>query len=573
MLRRYRQRRGPYALATPSVWPSIIRSLILLLIVGLILYYTGRAVLNFFGGSNQVARSAVVLNVDGRGTVNVSLEGGLMQRAEDQLKLYPGDKISTGNSGNAELIFFDGTRVRLDQQTEVMLEESLKGTDESTIAIALNQGGIVVRTPSLDAFSGSIARDVTTSSFSMSLPSDTEAAIDGRTILVFSADDEGVALDFGEIGQVSVGEGQQLELPEGEITGSLTGYRSAIDALAVQSPFIEESRLLLAGSDDSTDETGSGTGATQEDILTVIQPTENQVIGGSTVKVEGRINERAQRVRINSYQVSIDPVTRAFSQDLSLRDETEVDIHIEALDARGVVIAETTRTVRRGEQSIPQPSITGPAKSGETYRTQVNELEIEGTAPAGVAGIMVNDYKLQLFRSGDTTWSYLASTALQNLRQGTNVYNVYSLDAEGNKSVPATITIILGEGPAGVVSSASSVAAGSSSSVTVVDESQLPKNDPLMPGTITVTGPTPGRQHTATGSEFLLEGTTPRETVQVWVNGYRLQLYQPGRTFWNYIAKTDYGTLKRGTNVYKITARNEKGEILDVFEYTVTYNP
>ena len=31
--------------------------------------------------------------------------------------------------------------------------------------------------------------------------------------------------------------------------------------------------------------------------------------------------------------------------------------------------------------------------------------------------------------------------------------------------------------------------------------------------------------------------------------------------------------MKRGTNVYKITARNAKDEILDSFEYTVIFNP
>ena len=94
-----------------------------------------------------------------------------------------------------------------------------------------------------------------------------------------------------------------------------------------------------------------------------------------------------------------------------------------------------------------------------------------------------------------------------------------------------------------------------------------------MPGTLAVTGPAAGTQFTATGSEFLLEGTTPKSTASVWVNGYKLQLYTPGKTFWNYIAKVEFKTLKVGTNVYKIVARNAKDEILDVLEYTVTYNP
>jgi hypothetical protein len=31
--------------------------------------------------------------------------------------------------------------------------------------------------------------------------------------------------------------------------------------------------------------------------------------------------------------------------------------------------------------------------------------------------------------------------------------------------------------------------------------------------------------------------------------------------------------MKRGSNVYRIVARNSGGEILDVLEYTLTYKP
>ena len=59
----------------------------------------------------------------------------------------------------------------------------------------------------------------------------------------------------------------------------------------------------------------------------------------------------------------------------------------------------------------------------------------------------------------------------------------------------------------------------------------------------------------------------------MWVNDYQLQLYVAGKTFWNYIANTEYGNLKRGKNIYVIVTRNAKNEILDRVEYTVTYNP
>ena len=57
------------------------------------------------------------------------------------------------------------------------------------------------------------------------------------------------------------------------------------------------------------------------------------------------------------------------------------------------------------------------------------------------------------------------------------------------------------------------------------------------------------------------------------MNGYTLSLYTPNSTSWKYIASTVLQTMKRGKNVYRIVARNKDGEILDVLEYTITYNP
>lgn len=570
MFRRYRQRRGPYAMAAPSVLPSVIRSIILLGIVALFLYFIAQWVLWLFGGGGQTQRSAVLLQVEDRGTVSVSLEGGLMQRAEESIKLYPGDRVATGGNGNATLSFFDTSLARIDVQSDVSIEQSTRGEEESNIELILTKGSLWIRTPATRAFSGAITRTIDTPNYTLTVPSDTEAVIEEDTLFVFSADGAGVAMLIdGQEEPIYIGEGQQIALPEGTISGDPLQYRSAIEPLAVQRDFIEESRGIAV---TTTPSTGSGT-ATEETMLVVSAPADKTTVATATIRVEGSVAKRVERVRINGQDATINRSTGGFSAEVALKENQDTAITIEALDARGIVLSKVSRSVRRGAQAIATPVITSPAKSGETYRTSKTEFAISGTVPAGTAGVMVNEYKLQLFRSGNTTWSYLASTALNNLKAGTNIYDVYALDAQGQKSTPVRITILLEAGTEGVVTGGSAASAGSTSSAAVIDEATLPKNDPLMPGTLSVTGPTPGATHTATGSEFLLEGTTPKETSTVWVNGYRLQLYKAGTTFWNYIAKTEFGTLKRGTNTYVITARNEKNEIVDTFTYTVTYNP
>src|SRR5690348_6157601 len=100
MFRRYRQRRGPYAMAAPSAVPSIVRSLILLAVVLFVLFLFGRWVIGLFDG-NTIQSRTTTMNVENGGRVSVSFDGGLMQPIEEQVKIHPDDKISTSGNGHA----------------------------------------------------------------------------------------------------------------------------------------------------------------------------------------------------------------------------------------------------------------------------------------------------------------------------------------------------------------------------------------------------------------------------------------------------------------------------------------
>jgi hypothetical protein len=568
MLPRYRHRRGPYALAEPSPARGIVRRLVVLAIILLALYFVGKWTLGALGIGNSLERKAVQLDVEARSNVTVSLEGGLMQRPDGRLKLWPEDRVVSNAGGNALLTFFDGTIIRIDEQSEIAISESSKGSKESEIGAHMTRGALWARTPSNEAFSGAIARWIVTENYIARLPSDADVVLGARTVLVFSADGDGVTVETVDAEPIQIGEGQQLSVPEdGSFDGDLRRYRSAMDPLAVRRPFIEESRaiggaVVGSGSTESTETVAL-------DLITVDAPLDNQTVTGSTVRVQGKVGARVERVRVNGYPATINRQQATYTQELAMPTTETFTIRVEALDRTGVVVEQQERTVRpRAAASATTPSIVSPGKNGETVRTPAQEIEIRGTAPTGTTAIYVNDYKLQLFRAGDTDWSYLASIRLTNLKQGENVFNVVSEDSAGGRSAPATLTIVVGEaGPTTPAASTSSSAAPS------VSESTLPTNAPLKPGTITVTSPTPGASATHTGTGFLLEGTTIKETASVWVNGYQLKLYTPGKTFWNYWATAAYGTLKPGTNQYRIVTRNAQNQILDVFTYTVEYNP
>lgn len=565
MFPRSRIRRGPYALATPSALPRLASTILVVCIIGLVLFFTGRLILRFFGAGNQLERSSVLLIVEARGAVNVSLEGGAVQRADDSLKLYAGDRVSTGGGAHASMLFFDGGRGRLEQQTDVSIDENARGSEQSAIELTVHRGTLFFQSPTQKAFSGSVTRTIHAGPLTLTLPAATELIVDSEgSLQVWRADGLGVSVAAqGHDDTILIGEGQRFTLPPNAERGAdLYAFREPLVTLAPENSFLTESRSAAA----QTKPVAPGEAPVNEDILSISEPIEGAKVSGSTVLVLGTMNTAVAQVRVNSYPAVLDRVQGTFRQELSLTDEAQMPITVEALDAQGLVLLQMRRTVVR-EITIPEsPAISFPAKDGQTYRTSAAELEIRGSAPAGAAGVLVNDYRLQLFKPGSRTWSYLASTDLGNLSAGKNVYVVTTIDASGNRSAPVTLTILLEEGPEGVVADA-----GTAAGDLVVTPEALPDNAPLKPGTLTVTGPTPGTMHTATGGELLIEGTTDGATASMWVNDYRLQLYNAGKTTWNYIAKTEFRNLKKGKNVYRIVARNEKSEVLDTLYYVVNY--
>ena len=587
---RHRHRRGFYPLAQTSTLPSVMKRVVLLIVLGILFFWIGTKILSSFGVGNTIKQNPVRLSVEEQGSVSVSIEGENPKRAEDQLKLYPRDRVQTGGRSNAVLSFFDGTIVRMDEQTEVHIHKSAHGEKSSEFSLELLNGSIWVASPSKESFTGSILREITTSNIKMNIPSGTEAMVSPISLAVFSSDDLGLMVWLtGNKENIIIGEGQKIVVPDKEaITGNGYKYRSPLDPTVVQSPFLEQSKREYSILSQKSDEKEIVTEPEIEEPLAVSQPQDGITVSTSTIKISGSIGPNVASVRINGYNLVLEEGERTFTQDLSLPDEDQVSILIEALDSDGVVLAEKRRSVRRDREPPAPPVITSPAKGGETYLTSKEDIEITGKVTKDIIGIEVNDYRLQLFEQGNDSWSYLASNKLGNFKFGENVLTITAINKGGYKSEPTVLTIILGEGEEGILeetpASAEATAGREETEESEDSEESLTPDDdaeesasidytPLAPGTLQVTGPTPGTSHTATGSSFLLEGTTVPQTHSVYVNDYKLRLYESGKDFWNYIADTKMGTLHRGTNIFRITSRDIDGKLLDEIEYMVRYDP
>jgi hypothetical protein len=571
MYSRNRYRRGVYPLVRePSPLARLLRSLVTLAVLLLVLYWIGSFLLRLLGVGGAMERVSATLYTEDRGIVTVALQKDQPQPAENGMSILPGDVISAGPSAHAALQFFDGTWVRSDQNADMVVRASDLSKKTSQVSVEVLKGQIWINTPSSKAYTGSVVRTVATATLQYQLPPGTEAVLSAESLKVFAADGAGVTVTLKGHDPFTIGEGQQWTLPSGTAFTDVFAFRTPLNVAAVPD-FVMQSRLKYA---QKAVATGSGQVIGSTDILTIQSPVSGFVLHDPTVIVKGRTSAAVTQVLINGHEAPLAD-DRTFTLEVAAPDSGTFDIRVQALDATHNVLAATTVSVKVGEMSAAvsadAPTIADPAPAGSTYRTQEQEIVLRGTVPAGTKAVMVNDYKLQLFSPDKGTWSYLASQKLGNMKPGSNAYDVYALDAAGKKSPPASITILVEDGAIGVVGGGTVQTSSTASSK--LNPSTLPNNAPTAPGTLQVTGPEAGTTHTETGTGFLLEGKTSAKTATLWVNDYQLQLFKPGKTYWNYIADTTRKNLVPGKNTYHIVARAADGKILDTLDYVVTYTP
>lgn len=84
-----------------------------------------------------------------------------------------------------------------------------------------------------------------------------------------------------------------------------------------------------------------------------------------------------------------------------------------------------------GETTFAAPTVSEPTDGATITTTPVH---FAGTVPAGTKEVLVNEYKLSSFTTGDTTWRYNASPDYENLEEGENEYEIVAMNEAGDRS-------------------------------------------------------------------------------------------------------------------------------------------
>ncbi len=518
----------------------------------------------WIGGSlgGSTVDVSVPVNVE-KGQVEINVDGSTWQKLSNGVTLRTGEEIKTSQQTLASLGLQDQTVLRLDENTQLVLTKAEQKDDLYRFGLRLASGTMYVKTND----DSNAERIVSSDKYIATIPNSAELVLSPSSVKVLSSTSD-ISLEINNQ-DFTLGEGQQLVIPEGETNiTSISSFRSALDPAELSSEFIVNSQrgaLALPSTENETEVLQAGT-------LTLTAPRDEAEIENSVVVVQGSAQEAVDAVRINGYRATLDPLTRLFREELKI-ESSPFAITIEALNENGVIIGREKRTVYHqfeeevssnsnvednDEPTIAVGTVTSPVitepSTDANYTTNEPSFFIRGTTSSNTAAIEVNKYRLQLYEAGSTKWTYLADAELGTLKPGENVYTVVAYNAADEASEEETITINY-EGAAATESQ-------SSSSTTSITPNQTPSN----PGSLQVVIPSASSPHTTDLKQLELRGSSAANTAEVRVNGTTVPL---SGASWSYALDTLTGNFKRNSNVFNIASYDADGNLIDELTYEV----
>ncbi len=431
-------------------------------------------------------------------------------------KMLVGDSLKTSSLGKAVLVFFNGTQIRIGNDTAVTLTDLVRQPDAEKIVMAMDNGMLWVN--------------------ARKSPGVKQADYEVRTTNM-------VVKAVGTVFEVESGTTQIVRVIEGSVDVDVVvntngkdrvadtievgvGQEITIDDATLKAFEESQSPSVLMAIDDQFKTSEWYSWNDQEDK----NPTSyDGNMGETAVSDTSAVSASESEENLSG---TMETGETQLTQDSSLTQETQADTASD--DGAPVITApdEDDRTVSQGP------------------------VTISGTVPEGTQKVIVerviggatDSYTLGKFKSGDDTFSYNVSEKLGNLLKGDNVFYFYAIDKNGDKSTAAEVKIVLEDD---------------------TEESEVVvTGDLTAPTVLTFNGET---SSTVTVDSVTVTGEI-KGAAKVVVNGYTLSKFTAGSASWSYTAKESLGNLNPGVNKYSVYGVDADGNKSEVVEFTITYN-
>lgn len=312
--------------------------------------------------------------------------------ASDAQLILEGDQVSTLADSWATLEFYDGSKVRLDQNTQLVLTEVEIAEESEQVLLELIEGRIWVYHEAED----DQALDIQVKTAVMNIQS-----VQGQYLVAHQ------------------GQQEALFVYEGPVT---TEYmeRSA-EARVI------ETVVLSSGEMSLLDEATQTALQAREDV-TLVEPVREDMFTDSFVRWS-----KGEEV------VEEEPVVEEDEEDEEITEEETETPEEETIEEEEEPVVEPEATTGL------KISIVSPA-SGSTI--QKDAIALEGQVTSGTASTVTVTwsgngvpYTLSSFTAGSSTFRYVADTDYANYALGSNTYTIVAYDENGQ--VSNTVVIVL----------------------------------------------------------------------------------------------------------------------------------
>ncbi len=471
----------------------------------------------------------VTLEIPSDSTAVVKIEGGSsFVEIPGVGTLIESESVRATRGSGTALTFFDGSRVSLDQNTEVTLTRVREhDSDESVdILLDINSGQVwasitkKINPKSLVTLrKGAVA--VETSGGEISFGENTIRVLAGKAQVLIQ-DERYTILEIG----------QEITLTDEDISAIIAGGAGPEKAL-ITADFQDSDWFTSHMNRDVNTEALPSESVTGEVLETdeasetpapdivILTPGKNDSVvttADATLTISGTVPATTTKVLINDYALTrFVPGSTEFSYNAAVewgtlvegenkytivafgendkRSEAQITIMYDPDAIISSISPAPTPSSDDEIDSSPSPSSTALASptnspsissGGLTIDTPADGAMIDdamiivsGKAPSETARLVVDDYTLTAFTAGDTTWQYRMSDTFNNRPVGEITIKAIAYDSAGKiiESTQVTFTIE----KAKEVSPTPTPTAGSASATSTASPKSTPSNSKYMP--------------------------------------------------------------------------------------------
>ncbi|MBT6069242.1 FecR domain-containing protein [Candidatus Peregrinibacteria bacterium] len=470
--------------------------------------------------------------------------------AYDRALILEGDTIKTLDGAYAVLEFYDGSRIRLNENTELSIEKLESTRKEIGVEVRMTSGEIWVNELETD---------------------------DDLHFTVFTPHIK--VTSVGTVYGVAVSDTEFVRVMRGEV-------RAFVMDTSIQDAELLESVSIGVGQQISL---------SQNDI--------DDLEARKFVSLLESLDDYWRVTEWNLWNVreDEDPTEYVVKEEVvdSVEAETEREELIEGEVEEGVL----------EEIAVDLPKITVTHPSESPYELTEDQIYLKGEATDDVTKVVVTEfykdpqgvpYELSKFVPGSGIWNYSAGLSFGNLIQGKNRFVIQAFNGDGLISDPVEIVVNIGDlSPEEEVVEEEDSSEEASADADVEEAGEVDMQDPegepvgadVEEGSISEeadivdiqepiipTKPISKTKPNITSVEFaekvgenayvttenrvVVNGFTggAADVQKVIVNGWPLSLYEVGSKNWAYYAKVAIGTIQPGDNTYNVYTENSKGE-------------